>query len=956
MDCETDVHKNIVLETNEECRAKILERFELIKQQLLDNPQTYELHVKLIGITKELGDFEQLRLARRQMHSVYPLSPALWLDWIKDELKVAVSPAEKRQVEELFNQAIEDYEDINIWLEYCHFAIGNVDFNSLESIKKTESVFENALSHQGLHVASGSLLWETYREFQYVLLSQAERTQNSTLEQIKKIDHIFRRQLCIPLLNMEQTFVEYDQFLSELGNDLYVLNADSQSRIPADLRNDYTTALNRLKILLPFEENLELASEKSEQDSYAAWDAYLNFAVQSRKQKHDKATTSSSEFSPNDVCCLFERAITAHCLNPNIWLQFAEYLEFNLSSDVQRLIRLLARSIRNCPWSVDLWQRYALIVEQSLSQADSNGNGQLSDRAAEDEAARLEFADMKLFEPVETIYETALLAGFENPTDLLRIWMSYCDHQLRRLCALKNDLTPFKHRLSLLRDTFDRALDFCFEALSVHSDLDWSIVENYAFIEAKYAEDLKRARSIWTQLMKLPGHGSQSKFWLGYMQFEKNFGDMKHLLRVCNMAINSVGADQCELLFQTALQCLRQTGVPVTRLREIEQRIHTQQIKLRERCELQSVDNLKTKKSRSKNEVHPVRLLTKRMRKSNKDDHQIVAKKPRSEEPLNASNIRSNPANPTVHGSFVSHDPTKNNVTVFVSNLDFSVREDDLDNTFKNCGNIVSVRLVRDYAGRSKGFAYIEFSNEGDVSRALEMDRHFVQLMGSSAPSSDIPVDTTELTDNASNTPQSARRPMFVSRCDPEKDRPSGFRFAAGKEEPEKLFVRNINKTVTKEDLKKLFCEYGTLVDIRLATYRNGSPKGHAYIEFKTADDASRALVHTDNIEFHGRKLSVAISNPPVRGSEGSHLNTHSLKTDSTVFAIPTHQTSRERPRTHSRTKLELLPRALCLPSLKSFDNRSVENDPATHNESISPITIAAPGSKTNEDFRKLLL
>ncbi|VDP98647.1 unnamed protein product [Trichobilharzia regenti] len=148
----------------------------------------------------------------------------------------------------------------------------------------------------------------------------------------------------------------------------------------------------------------------------------------------------------------------------------------------------MTRSVRNCPWCVDLWQRYALVTEAVI---------------------------------LDSIYETALDAGFTDPNDVLKIWRSYCDHQVRRLCSLEKNSLSREHRLALLRATFGRAIEYCFELLRSQPNTDWSILSYYAFVEAKHAESMDRARSLWTSLMKLPGHGTRAEFWIAYIQFEQ---------------------------------------------------------------------------------------------------------------------------------------------------------------------------------------------------------------------------------------------------------------------------------------------------------------------------------------------------------------------------------------------------------------------------------------------------
>jgi len=68
--------------------------------------------------------------------------------------------------------------------------------------------FERALSAVGIHVASGSMLWEAYREFESALLAGLQPTPGSvadadTMRQIdiqtKRIAKLFQRQLSVPL-------------------------------------------------------------------------------------------------------------------------------------------------------------------------------------------------------------------------------------------------------------------------------------------------------------------------------------------------------------------------------------------------------------------------------------------------------------------------------------------------------------------------------------------------------------------------------------------------------------------------------------------------------------------------------------------------------------------------------------------------------------------------------------
>ncbi len=70
-----------------------------------------------------------------------------------------------------------------------------------------------------------------------------------------------------------------------------------------------------------------------------------------------------------------------------------------------------------------------------------------------------------------------------------------------------------------------------------------------------------------------------------------------------------------------------------------------------------------------------------------------------------------------------------NRRAVFVGNLDFGIEENALREHFAECGEIVSVRLIRDgRSGMGKGFGYVNFESEDAVE--LAMGKNGSQLKG----------------------------------------------------------------------------------------------------------------------------------------------------------------------------------------------------------------------------------
>jgi hypothetical protein len=52
-----------------------------------------------------------------------------------------------------------------------------------------------------------------------------------------------------------------------------------------------------------------------------------------------------------------------------------------------------------------------------------------------------------------------------------------------------------------------------------------------------------------------------------------------------------------------------------------------------------------------------------------------------------------------------------NNITVFVSNLDYTATEDEVKAALKSIGPITLLKMIKDYKGRSKGYCYVQLSS-----------------------------------------------------------------------------------------------------------------------------------------------------------------------------------------------------------------------------------------------------
>jgi cold-inducible RNA-binding protein len=73
-----------------------------------------------------------------------------------------------------------------------------------------------------------------------------------------------------------------------------------------------------------------------------------------------------------------------------------------------------------------------------------------------------------------------------------------------------------------------------------------------------------------------------------------------------------------------------------------------------------------------------------------------------------------------------------------------------------------------------------------------------------------------------------------------------------------KVFVGNLEFSTTKDQLEQLFAEAGSIVDVFLPSDRaTGRPRGFAFVEYSSDEEAEAAIKRFDGYEMGGRNLRV---------------------------------------------------------------------------------------------------
>ena len=59
-------------------------------------------------------------------------------------------------------------------------------------------------------------------------------------------------------------------------------------------------------------------------------------------------------------------------------------------------------------------------------------------------------------------------------------------------------------------------------------------------------------------------------------------------------------------------------------------------------------------------------------------------------------------------------------MNIYVGNLDYAVKEQNIQELFEQFGSVGSVKIITDkFTGKSKGFAFVEMENDAEAAQAM---------------------------------------------------------------------------------------------------------------------------------------------------------------------------------------------------------------------------------------------
>ncbi|CAN6831540.1 unnamed protein product [Brassica oleracea] len=181
--------------------------------------------------------------------------------------------------------------------------------------------------------------------------------------------------------------------------------------------------------------------------------------------------------------------------------------------------------------------------------------------------------------------------------------------------------------------------------------------------------------------------------------------------------------------------------------------------------------------------------------------------------------------------------------TLAALNLSLQVKRSDVEEFFKEAGQVVDVRFGKTEYGRFLGFGMVEFATAREAQKALEF--HGRRLLGCQI--------RLGISHESEQRPAPASAPVYKTQQVPRNraQRASVKKRPTNTGGSKTLAAFNLSLQVEKSDIEEFFKEAGQVVDVRFGRTNDGDDRflGFGMVEFATAGEALKAL------EFHGRPL-----------------------------------------------------------------------------------------------------
>uniref|UniRef100_A0A8C5H1J2 Polyadenylate-binding protein n=1 Tax=Gouania willdenowi TaxID=441366 RepID=A0A8C5H1J2_GOUWI len=176
---------------------------------------------------------------------------------------------------------------------------------------------------------------------------------------------------------------------------------------------------------------------------------------------------------------------------------------------------------------------------------------------------------------------------------------------------------------------------------------------------------------------------------------------------------------------------------------------------------------------------------------------------------------------------------------VYVKNFGEDYTDDKLKEIFTTFGKMLSVRVMKDDKGRSRGFGFVNYSHHEDAQKAVE-EMNGKELNG---------------------------KILYVGRAQKRLERQGELKRKFDQIKQDRiqryqgvnLYVKNLDDTINDERLRKEFSPYGTITSAKVMTDGSQS-KGFGFVCFSSPEEATKAVTEMNGRIVATKPLYVALA------------------------------------------------------------------------------------------------
>ncbi|KAI8983545.1 hypothetical protein BDB01DRAFT_722626 [Pilobolus umbonatus] len=162
---------------------------------------------------------------------------------------------------------------------------------------------------------------------------------------------------------------------------------------------------------------------------------------------------------------------------------------------------------------------------------------------------------------------------------------------------------------------------------------------------------------------------------------------------------------------------------------------------------------------------------------------------------------------------------------VFIKNLDTSIDNKALHDTFSAFGNILSCKIALDENGNSKGYGFVHYETEEAADNAI---KHVNGML---------------LND----------KKVFVGHHVPKKERQA--KIEQYRANFTNIYVKNLEEKVTDNELNAMFGKFGPVTSAIVQKDDEGKSKGFGFVNFENHQDAQKAVDALNETEQSDGKI-----------------------------------------------------------------------------------------------------